>query len=59
MNLKKGKAEYVLNGMAQRLAKSLKLVIDINGEIIKETEIYECLGIMDKSLTYTTQIEQV
>ena len=60
MNLRKGKIEYVLYGTAQRLAKSLKLVIDINGQIINETEIYEYLGVMmDKSLTYTTQMERV
>ena len=47
-------------GTTQRLAKSSKLVIDINGQIINETEMYEYLGVMmDKSLTYTTQIEQV
>ena len=60
MNLKKGKTEYVLYGTVQRLAKSSKLVIDINGQIVNETEIYEYLGVMmDKSLTYATQIERV
>ena len=60
MNLKKGKTEYVLYGTAQRLAKSSKLIIDINGQIINETEIYEYPGVMmDKILTYTTQIERV
>ena len=60
INLKKGKTEYVLYGTAQRLAKSSELVIDINGQIINETETYEYLGVMmDKSLTYTTQIERV
>ena len=38
----------------------MKLVIDIDGQISNETEIYEYLGVMiDKSLTYTTQIERV
>ena len=50
----------ILYGTVQRLARSSKLVIDINGQIINETEIYEYLGVMmDKGLTYTTQIERV
>ena len=60
MNLKKGKTKYVLNGTSQRLANSSKLIIDINGQTISETEIYEYLGVMmEKNLTYTTKIERV
>ena len=58
--LRKKKTEHVFYGTAQRLARSSKLVIDINWQIINKTEILEYPDeMMDKSLTYTTQIERV
>ena len=59
LNLKKTKTEFALFGTHQKLAKSEKVSISLNGKRISVSERYEYLGVtMDKNLTMKAHLEK-
>ena len=60
INLKAGKTKSILFGTPQKLAKSTKIKVFLNGVLINNVEMYEYLGmILDQSLNFKSHLKKI